>query len=126
MQLTYRYRHYRSGKCKPGKGVRDLTHLRKKTISIDLTKHSHRQKLPLVIRLLELYLHKDWAAGFGLFVRLRVIAPARFGHFIEQALDHLIGTNPLGVGVEVREDAMSQDGLGHATDVFTAHVQAAV
>src|SRR3954454_24982574 len=44
-------------------------------------------------------------------------AAARDGNSLEQPIDDLIGGHPLGLGVEVRDDAMPQHRAGQRLDV---------
>ena len=49
-----------------------------------------------------------------------------FGHGLEELVDDLVGIDALGVGVEVGEDAVPQDGPDDGADVAGADGQAAV
>ena len=49
-----------------------------------------------------------------------------FGDLLQQAADQVVGAQALGLGLEIRADAVPQDGDGDFADVVHRHGEAAV
>ena len=72
------------------------------------------------------FLSWAWSADDGVEALLLLGGAAFDGDLLEQRIDHVVGRHAVGLGVEVGDDAVAEDGLGDRADVVGGDVEAAL